>query len=140
MLSHAKVVALVVSVILPLGVVQEVLGTVIEVTVGFTVLLITVAAAADVQPFASVVVTLYVPAAKPTWFLVAGKPPLHTKLVPLVLNVISPVNVPVQLVLGLVVAVIVGLSVLFVTVAEVIVVQEPAPVMVTVYVPADKPA
>ncbi len=56
---------------------------------------------------------------------------LHTKLVALLVSVIVPVCAPVQLVLGMVAAVIVGLTVLFVTVTEAVAVQPFVPVAVT---------
>ena len=62
---HTKLVALLVSVMLPFGEIQELLGVVAEVIVGLTVLLETVAIAVAVQPFVPVTVTLYAPAAKP---------------------------------------------------------------------------
>ncbi len=54
-------------------------------------------------------------------------------------SVIVPVCAPAQLVLGVVAEVIVGLTVLFVTVTEAVVVQPFVPVAVTLYVPAAKP-
>ena len=56
---------------------------------------------------------------------------LHTKLVALVVSIILPVGAPVQLVLGVVAEVIVGLTVLFVTVTEAVAVQPFVPVAVT---------
>ncbi len=55
---HTKLVALLASVMLPFGEIQELLGVVAEVTVGLTVLLETVAIAVAVQPFDPVAVTL----------------------------------------------------------------------------------
>ena len=56
---------------------------------------------------------------------------LHTKLVALLVSVIVPVCAPVQLVLGVVAEVIVGFTVLSVTVTEAVAVQPFVPVAVT---------
>ncbi len=70
------------------------------------------------------------PAAKPVWFC-AVELLLHAKVVALVVSVIVPVCAPAQFVLGVVAEVIVGLTVLFVTVTEAVVVQPFVPVAVT---------
>ena len=71
------------------------------------------------------------PAAKPVWFCVAGKLLSQAKLVALVVSVMLPVCAPVQFVLGVVAEVIVGLTVLLVTVIEAVAVQPFVPVAVT---------
>jgi hypothetical protein len=131
LLLHAKLVALVVSVMLPVcAPAQFVLGVVAEVIVGLTVLLVTVIEAVAVQPFVPVTVTLYVPAAKPVWFWVVVLL-LQAKVVALVVSVIVPVDAPAQFVLGVVAEVIVGFTVLLVTVIEAVAVQPFVPVAVT---------
>ncbi len=70
------------------------------------------------------------PAAKPVWFCVVVLLS-QAKLVASVVSVMLPVDAPAQFVLGVVAEVIVGLTVLLVTVTEAVAVQPSVPVAVT---------